>query len=83
MNCFAVEIDESFPRYIQENKPKYDDLIFPVTNEYIKRVRLPRLFRTIQGRLIQFCEFAMPSFVHDMLHVVRMALLLRGKRHCI
>ena len=81
MNCFGVPLDESFPKYILENQPRYSHLLFPVTKEYLRRVRWARLFRTLQGRLIQFCEWAMPSRVHDFLHVLRMKLM-RAKSVC-
>ena len=76
-NCFGVPIDSSFPDYIRENQTRYSDLIYPITTEYLKRVRVARLFRTIQGRLIQFCEWAMPSRVHNLLHIIRMKLMCR------
>ena len=75
MNCFGVMIDESFPKYVRDNQDRYRSLIFPISKEYLRRVRFARLFRTVQGRLIQFCEWVMPSRVHDFLHVVRMIFL--------
>ena len=77
MNCFGVPLDDSFPRYLIDNQAKYAHLIFKSTPEYMRRVRWARLFRTVQGRLIQFCEWAMPSRLHGWLHVVRMMLIRR------
>ena len=77
MNCFGVPVDETYPVYIRENQDKYEHLIFRLTPEYMRRVRWARLFRTVQGRLIQFCEWAMPSRLHGWLHVVRMMLIRR------
>ena len=77
MNCFGVPLDETFPVYIREHQGRYAHLIFRLTPEYMRRVRWARRFRMVQGRLIQFCEWAMPSRLHDFLHVVRMGLLSR------
>jgi len=75
MNCFAVPIDESFPAYIRGNQDKYAHLIFPVTPEYMKHVRVARLLRTLQGRWIQFAEWVCPAALHNWLHLVKMRLL--------
>ena len=75
MNCFGVPVDDSFPAYLLEHQDKYAKLIFNITPEYMRRVRWARLLRTVQGRLIQFCEWAMPGWLHDFLHVIRMKLL--------
>lgn len=72
MNCFAVPLDETFPRYILDNQDKYSHLIFSPTDKYKRRTRWARLFRTLQGRLIQFCEFIIPSRLHNLLHKIRM-----------
>ncbi len=80
MNCFGVPLDNSFPRYIVDNQEKYAHLIFKITPDYVRQVRWARRFRTIQGRLIQFCEWAMPSWLHDFLHVIRMRIIFAGRR---
>ena len=75
MNCFGVSIDNSFPDYVRNNQDKYRKYIFPITDEYLGNVRIARFFRMCQGLLIQFCEWAMPSWLHEYLHKVRMFLL--------
>lgn len=75
MNCFAVPIDETFPRYLVENQEKYRALIFPVTPDYLRRVRCARLLRTLQGRWIRFAERACPPALHNFLHLVKMKLI--------
>lgn len=76
INAFAVPLDDRFPRYIYEHAEKYSHLIFQITDEYEKRVRWLRLFRTMQGRLIQFAEFVLFGLhIHGYLHKLRMALL--------
>lgn len=77
MNCFAVPLDKTFPEYLIENKDKYANLIFPLTDEYLRRTKWPRLFRTVQGRLIQFCEWAIPSRLHHLLHEIRMLFVVK------
>ena len=75
MNCFAVPIDETFPRYLVENQEKYRARIFPVTPDYLRRVRCARLLRTLQGRWIRFAERACPPALHNFLHLVKMKLI--------
>lgn len=75
MNCFAVPLDETFPAYILENREMYAHLIFPITKEYLRRTRFSRVFRLIQGRMIQFCEWIIPSRVHHLLHEMRMWII--------
>lgn len=75
MNCFAVPLDETFPKYIRDNQEKYTHLIFNVTPEYLRRVRWSRFWRTIQGRLIQFGEWLCPPALHNQLHLVKMKML--------
>ena len=79
MNCFAVPLDETFPRYILDNRERYAHLIFPLSDEYLRKTKWARVLRTIQGRAIQFCEFVIPSRVHHLLHEIRMWLIQRYK----
>ena len=78
MNCFAVPIDETFPKYLRENLSRYSHLVFKVTPEYSRRVRVARFFRTLQGRFIQFAEWVCPLAFHNWLHHVR--LRVRGTK---
>ena len=80
MNCFAVPLDDTFPRYLLDNRERYSHLIFNATDDYMRRTRLPRLLRTVQGRMIQFCEWAIPSRLHYFMHVVRMKVLHMAMR---
>lgn len=76
MNCFAVPIDKSFPQYIRDNQERYAHLIYKITPEYMRRVRVARFFRILQGRWIQFAEWACPSVLHNWLHLVKRQLLV-------
>lgn len=78
MNCFAVPIDDSFPKFIRENQERYAHLIFKITPEYMKRVRWARFGRTLQGRWIQFVENICPSELHNWLHLIKMRILRAG-----
>ena len=78
MNCFALPIDDSFPKYIRENQERYAHLIFKITPEYLKRVRWARFGRTLQGRWIQLAEMACPSALHNWLHLIKMRILRAG-----
>lgn len=75
MNCFGVPIDETFPAHLRIHQDRYAHLVFNVTPDYFRQVRFARFFRTIQGRLIQFCEWAIPSRLHNFLHFIRMKFL--------
>ena len=75
MNCFAVPIGDSFPKYIRENQERYAHLIFKITPEYMKRVRWARFGRSLQGRLIQFWIWLCPPALHNWLHLIKMRLL--------
>lgn len=76
MNCFAVLMDDGFPVYLRENLARYGHLLFPVSDEYLRLVRWACLFRTIQGKLIQFAEWGlMATGIHRFLHRVRMRVL--------
>lgn len=75
MNCFAVPLDDRFPKYIREHREKYAHLIFEITPDYMRRVRLARFLCTLQGRSIQFAEWACPPAVHNWLHKMKMRLL--------
>jgi hypothetical protein len=75
MNCFGIAIDNSFPEYIRKNQNKYSKYIYPITDEYLRSVRFSRFFRLCQGRLIQFCEWSIPSWLHEILHKIRMRIL--------
>lgn len=76
MNCFAVPIDKSFPKYLVENLDRYRHLVFVETDEYRRIMRWPRFFRSLQGRLIQLFEIVVPARVHDWLHLLRVKLSL-------
>lgn len=75
MNCFAVQLNETFPRYILENQEKYAALLFKVTPDYLKRTRVARFLRTIQGCVIQFAQWLCPSALHNALHKMKMRFI--------
>ena len=75
MNCFADRIDARLPRYICDNQARYSHLIFEVTPEYEKGVRMRRLLRTLQGVWIQFAETLCPPGLHNWLHLIKMRFL--------
>lgn len=75
MNCFAVPLDSRFPNHLRENVGRYQSLIFPVTAEYLRQVRIPRLARTIQGFLINLVERVLfATGLHRRLHNIRVWL---------
>lgn len=75
MNCFAVPLDERFPKYIRENKEKYAHLIFNLTPEYLRRVRVSRILHTIQGYFKAFAEWICPAALHNFMHLVKMRII--------
>ena len=72
VNCFGVSLDGYFPAYIQNNAKKYAHLVFPITEDYLRRVRLARFVRTFQGHAIRIAEWACPSSFHNFLHRLKM-----------
>lgn len=74
MNCFAVPLDERFPKYILENRERYAHLIFDATPEYLRRVRWTRFLRTLQGAWIIFAEAMCPAAFHNFLHLIKLRL---------
>jgi hypothetical protein len=77
MRCFAESIDESYPRYIQDGQHDYSNLIYPVDQCYLRRVRFPRLIHTVRGKLIGVCERTVPTSVGNILH--RLKLRMRAR----
>ena len=75
MRCFAEKIGGGYPQYILENQPAYSKLIYPVDAEYLRANRWPRLCHTLRGKMIGVCERAMPSWLGNVLHRVKMRLL--------
>lgn len=81
MNCFAVELDGSFPQYIQDNRDKYKNLIFQVTPQYFKAVRISRFCRTVQGVVIYAIERVLLSTgLHRQLHRLRVWVRECGRK---
>lgn len=77
MNCFGVPLDDRFPQYILDHREKYAHLIFEVTPEYLRRVRLSRFLRTLQGLVKSVAERSCPPALHNWLHLLKMRLLGR------
>ena len=83
MHCFAEPIDETYPRYVRENQELLSRFVFRVTPGYLREVRLARLFRGLQGRLIKIGERLCPPALHNWLHRVKMCIFLsRRGRAC-
>lgn len=78
MNCFGVPLDDRFPQYILDHREKYAHLIFEVTPDYLRRVRLSRFLRTLQGWGKYVAERSCPPALHNWLHLMKMRLLGRG-----
>lgn len=74
MQCFAVPIDSSFPRYIQNYADRFSSLVFPVTEEYVRAHRMSKLIATMRGYLICACEMIVPSVLHNFLHLCKVKL---------
>lgn len=69
---FGVALDESYPEYIRENVAKYQQLIFKVTPEYMRRTCLARRFYYCKGWLFRFIVFSIiPGYFHPFLIRIR------------
>ena len=75
VNCFAIPLDGRFPAYVRDHAKMYSHLLFPVTEDYLRRVRLSRLVRTVQGHAIRMAERACPSSFHNLLHRFKMKIM--------
>lgn len=81
MNCFAVPLDESFPRYLRENLSRYRTLLFQPSDAYLRSTRIPRFLRTLQGIAIHGIErILFATGIHVKLHRLRVWILSRGSR---
>jgi len=79
MRCYGVPVEGSqLPEYVVQNVEKYRPLIFHVDTAYMKRTKVPRLLSTIRGMAKCFCERAMPAFLHNWLHKLKVKVRERG-----
>lgn len=72
MRCFAERIDDSYPEYIRCNQEQLSRLIFPVTDKYLKLHRWSRAWHSFRGYVIGLLEHAIPSSVHNFLHLCKL-----------
>ncbi len=68
---FGVPIDDSFPVYIKNNLPKYQHLVFTVTDEYVAATRKKRIFYLLRGRLFRFSLSCIPKVFYPSLLMIR------------
>ncbi len=71
MRCFAEKLDAAYPRYVRENKSRYEKLIYPVSEDYLVKTRFSRLRCAFLGCAIGFCERAIPERVHNFAHKIK------------
>ena len=72
MNCFAVPLDDRFPDYLRVHKEDFLPLIFPLSEDYLRKTHISRLLHTFQGVMIQFAEWVLISTgIHRRLHMIR------------
>ncbi|MEI6647582.1 MAG: hypothetical protein WCP12_16205 [bacterium] len=75
---FGVQIDNSYPSYIKENREKYQHLIFSVTPEYLKHTQIRRKLYAFKGWLFRRTLACIPRMFYPPLLVIR-NLLWFGK----
>jgi beta-1,4-mannosyl-glycoprotein beta-1,4-N-acetylglucosaminyltransferase len=73
---FAKPINSSFPKPIIDNPKKYSHLIFPVTEEYLKRTRVKRIIFRAWCGFYCFCEKIIPE--HTKHQISKILNKLRG-----
>ena len=71
MQCFAEPLDGSFPPYLQDNKNRYESMMIPVTDEYIRKNRNRKMVSAAKGYVIGFCERLVPASIHNFLHLCK------------
>lgn len=74
MRCFAEPLDDTYPLYLRENEARYASLIFPVSDDYIRKHRMQKIWHTSIGSIIVFCERAIPSSLHNFLHMCKVRI---------
>lgn len=69
---YAVELDNSFPKYVLENRKKYNHLIYATTTSYMRETYWVRKYYLLKGILFRFIVFKLiPSSFHPFLIKLR------------
>ena len=76
-DCFAVELDGSFPKYVLANRERFGRLIFPVTGEYLEATKTRRLVAAVRGAAYRCLVRLIPSFLERPLSALRRRLFFR------
>jgi len=75
MRCFAEPVDKTYPNYICDHAAGLAHLLFPVDCAYVRRNHVSRALQTLKGKAIGFLELSTPSWIRNILHVIRMKLM--------
>lgn len=79
IHTFAVPLDDSFPSYIVENRRKFEHLLFPVSEQYLKKTKWKRFYYSFIGRMDSVLRSLLP--VSFLLFLHRMRVSFRKRRH--
>lgn len=74
MACFGERINGHYPSYIVDNQQRYSSLIFPVSEDYLKRTFWRKVLCTSKGKAIGFAEQKCPAIFHNWLHLIKLQL---------
>ena len=72
---FGVSVDETFPRYVQENRSTLSELIFPVDEDYLNRTEPLKRRAIWRGRVYAAMVKMTPRFLAPMAVRVRDAVM--------
>ena len=79
IHTFAVPLDDSFPSYIVENRQKFEHLLFPVSEQYLKKTKWKRFNYSFIGRMDSVLRSLLP--VSFLLFLHRMRVSFRKRLH--
>ena len=74
---FAVPLDESFPKYLLDNRDKYAGYLLPVTDKDLRATLFGRLAATFRGTLYRIIVMLIPKPLHKPLTAIRQRFFFR------
>lgn len=76
-DSFGVPLDASFPPYLVANRERFAHLVFPVTDDYLRRTRLARRLATVRGVLWRTAVACVPRRLQGLLSSLYRKIMFR------
>lgn len=77
-DSFGVPLDASFPPYLVANRERFAHLVFPVTDDYLRRTRLARRLATARGVLWRAAVACKPKCLDGVFAPLYRRIMFRG-----